>query len=410
MEQIGDFFVDTTMKCWACGVFDNLFAIISDSAALMYNQLAIFGVVIFCILFSFYIVNAVWENIKGKSSDKMFQDSLDTKSLLNKSIKPVLIKSMIALALLGMGLQVPKLISKITFEPVATVTLEFSKVIIPNDYPMVQDYQKIQLSEDGFFSPKLRDTILALIQTSITNFQVYVKIGLGIIESAFSINKLVWISSLVKHLIVFFIGLLLTYTFVRLFIKYSFCFMDIILAMALFAFFFPLSLVFFIFKDASGAPGWMKKMGGDLGSGQIKSLINAIASVAATILTYTIIMVVISGYFKGHGVDITAFENSIDTFFDFDLENSDAMQLTFAGTIVLVYVIRYISDQVKPVTKKIFETFNININTTESEKMGDNMLKLTSIIANEAKKIATTIVNPDKAKSDSGDKKEEPKK
>ena len=121
-------------------------------------------------------------------------------------------------------------------------------------------------------------------------------------------------------------------------------------------------------------------------------------------------MVVISGYFKGHGVDITAFENSIDTFFDFDLENSDAMQLTFAGTIVLVYVIRYISDQVKPVTKKIFETFNISVNTTESEKMGDNMLKLTSIIANEAKKIATTIVNPDKAKSDSGDKKEEPKK
>ena len=46
MEQIGDFFVDTTMKCWACGVFDNLFAIISDSAALMYNQLAIFGVVL----------------------------------------------------------------------------------------------------------------------------------------------------------------------------------------------------------------------------------------------------------------------------------------------------------------------------------------------------------------------------
>lgn len=403
MEQIGNFFVDTTMKCWACPIFDNLFAIISDAAGKMYKQLTVFGVIIFCILFSFFVINAIWENIKSKEPDNFFK----------KSVKPVVIKALIALSLLGMGLQVPRLISKITFEPVAAVTLEFSKVMIPSDYQTTKDYQKIDLKNDGFFTPKLRDTILDLIQTSVTNFQVYVKIGLSIMDSAFSLKSLIYIGSLVKHILVFFIGALLTYSFVRLFIKYSFCFMDIIIAMAMFAFFFPLSIIFFIFKDASGLPNWMKGLGGNFGSGQIKSLINAIVSVAAAILGYTIIMMIIRGYLNSNGVDITAFHANIETLFDFDLENSNAMQITFAGSIVLVYVIRYIANEIPKITNKILETFNLSLNDSESKAMGENMLKLTSLIASEAKQLATTIINPDKAVNDAKDakaKKEEKKK
>lgn len=400
MNAIGNFVVDNIVQCWACSVFDNLFSIISNAAAAMYEQLTYFGVIIFCILFAFYVINAVWQNIKNDSQDPFFQ----------KSVKPVLIKSLVALSLLGLGLTVPQIISKITFEPVAAVTLEFSKSMLPPDYVVSTDYTPIQLNTNGFFNPQLRDTILELIQTSITNFQVYIKMGIGIIDSAFSISALLWIGSLVKHLIICFIGLFLTYNFLRLFIKYSFCFLDIIVAMALFAFFFPLSLVFFVFKGANNVPSWMSKLGGDLGSGQIKQLINAIVSVVSTILTYTIIMMIIRGFLNSNGTDIDMLDTSYESLFNFDLENSSAMQITFAGSIVLVYVIRYIADQIPEITKKILSVFNVSQNDSLSDKTGKDVLKLTELVANNAKKLVTNIVNPDSANKDNGENKEEKKK
>ncbi|MBO7644711.1 MAG: hypothetical protein J6S57_00190 [Alphaproteobacteria bacterium] len=387
MNEIGNFAIENLGKCWACPVFDNLFSIVSNAAASMYKQLANLGIIIFCILFAFYIINVVWENIKTDTPDLSFQ----------KSVKPVVIKSLIALALLGMGLQIPRLISKITFEPVAMVTLEFSNSMIhalPSNSVVSTDYTPIQLNENGFFSPQLRDTILQLIQTSVTNFQGYIKLGINVIDSSFSISSLFWIGSLLKHMIVFFIGLILTYNFAKLFIKYSFCFLDIIIAMAMFAFFFPLSLIFFIFKGASSLPGWMGKLGGDLGSGQIKNLINAIVSVAATILTYTIIMMLISGYLDG--TDLNSFDStSYESLFDFDLENSSAMQITFAGSIVLIYIIKYIADQIPEITKKILSVFNVSENDSLSKAAGDDALQLTKLIGNGVKNLATNIINPD---------------
>lgn len=393
MQEIGNFVVENTVQCWACGVFDNLFSIVSNAAAAMYQQMTVYGIVIFCVLFTFYVINVVWQNLKEPTSD----------SLVHKSVKPVIIKSLIALSLLGLGLTVPRIISKITFEPVASITLEFAKSMLPPDYVVPANYTPIQLNNDGFFNPQLRDTILKLIQTSITNFQVYIKIGIGILDSSFSISSLLWIGSLIKHIIICFIGMLLTYNFARLFIKYSFCFLDIIIAMALFAFFFPLSLVFFIFKGASSLPGWMKSLGGDLGNGQIKQLINAIISVASTILTYTIIMMIISGFLKSNGVDINSLPTSYDSLFDFDLENSSAMQITFAGSIVLIYVIRYIADQIPDVTKKILSVFNVSPNDSMSKKAGEDLLKLTSLVTDNAKKLASAVINHESG-SAKGDK------
>ena len=310
-----------------------------------------------------------------------------------------------------MGLTIPRFISKITFEPVALVTLEFSNAMLHTTFPNVKlstDYTPIQLNDNGFFSPQLRDTILELIQTSVTNFQGYIKMGVRIMDNSFSISTLFWIGSLIKHMIICFIGLFLTYNFAKLFIRYSFCFLDIIIAMALFAFFFPLSLVFFIFKGASNLPGWIGKLGGDLGSGQIKNLINAIVSIAATILTYTIIMMIISGYLSG--TDIEAFDAATESLFDFDLENSNAMQITFAGSIVLVYVIKYIADQIPEVTKKILSAFNVSKNDELSTKAGEDLLQLTKLAINNAKMFATDIITPDSANTEKKDKKEEKKK
>ena len=385
MQELANSLIDSGAQCWACGVFDTLFAIISNTAAAAYQRLTIFSVIIFCVLLAFYILNAVWQNIKTGNDDPFFQ----------KTVKPVIIKSLIALSLLSAGLIVPRLISTITFEPVAQITLQYSKSMLPADYVIPDDYNAIQLSPDGFFNPELRDTILKLIETSVANFQVYIKIGIAIIDSAFSLKALLGFGALIRHIIVCFIGIFLTYNFVKLFVKYSFCFMDIIVAMALFAFFFPFSLIFFIFKDANNAPGWMKKLGGDLGSGQIKKLINAIVSVGATILTYTVIMLIIRGFLDSNGVSTDSIQNNAESLFDFDLENSSAMQITFAGAIVLVYVINYIADQIPNVTKKILSTFGLSQEDSLSKEMGENMWKLTTIVANKTKELAAAVINPE---------------
>ena len=387
MQELANSLIDSGVQCWACPVFDNLFAIISNTAAAAYQKLTLFSVIIFCIIFSFYVLNAVWQNMKSGFGDPMFQ----------KSLKPVLIKSLLALSLLSAGLVVPRLISTITFEPAAIITLQYSKAMLPSDYVVPEYYNAIKLSEDGFFNPALRDTILQLLETSVANFQVYIKIGIAIIDAAFSLKALLGIGALIKHLIVFYIGLFLTYNFARLFIKYAFCFLDIILAMAMFAFFFPISLVLFIFKDAADAPGWLKGLGGNLGSGQIKKLVNAIVSVASAILTYTVIMLVIRGYFDANGVNPDSIQNSTEALFNFDLENSDIMQITFVGSIVLVCVIRYIADQIPEITKKIMSVFGINQEDALSKEMGENVLALTDIIAKNAKTVIKAIANPETA-------------
>jgi len=388
MQELGNSLIENAMQCWTCPIFDRLFEIISNTAAAAYQRLTVISAVIFSMLLAFYILNAVWQNIKNGGEDPLFQ----------KTIKPVLIKSLIALSLLTAGLMVPRLISTITFEPAAEITYQFSKIMLPTDYVVPEYTNAIPLDDNGFFNPGLRDTIIKILETSVSNFQVYIKIGIGIMDAAFSISALKFgIGALVKHIIVFFIGLFLTYNFGKLFIKYSFCFMDIIVAMAMFAFFFPLSLVFFVFKDANSAPGWMKKLGGDLGSGQIKKLVNAIVSVVATILTYTIIMLVISGFLKDSGVDVNSIQNSSESLFDFNLDNSSVMEMTVAGIIVLVYVITYIADQIPNVTKKILDAFGVQQENALSKEMGENVWKLTTLVADNAKKMVKTIVNQEAA-------------
>lgn len=393
MQELANTLVDNMAQCWACPVFDTLFAIISKTAAAAYERLTLFSVIIFCVLMAFYIANVVWQNIKNGGQDSMFQ----------KNLKPVIIKSLIALSLLSAGLLVPRFISKITFEPAAYVTLEYAKTMLPPDYVIPESTDLIPLDDSGFFNPQLRDTIIKLLGTSVANFQVFIKVGIGIMDAAFSLKALLGIGNLIRHILVFYIGLFLTYYFVKFFVRYSFCFMDVIVAMAMFAFFFPFSVVFFIFKDAKDIPGWMKNMGSDLGIGQSKKLINAIISMAATILTYTIVIMIIRGFLVSNGVDSDSIQNSAEALFDFDLDNSSAMETTFAGAIVLVYVINYITNQVPEVTKKIFDAFGIKQEDSLSKEMGDNVWTLTTIAANKMKELAKTIINPDSVKKETYD-------
>ena len=385
MQELANTLIDSGVQCWTCPVFDNLFAIISNTAAAAYQRLCIFSIVIFCVLFVFYALNVVWNNIKNGGQDSLF----------DKTLRPILIKSLIALSLLSMGLVVPRFISMITFEPAAIMTLQYSKAMLPADYVIPTYENAIQLGNEGFFNPALRDTIIQILETSVAYFQVYIKIGIAIIDAAFSRGALLGIGALIKHIIICFIGIFLTYNFAKLFIKYSFCFMDIIFSMAIFAFFFPLSVVLFIFRGAKDVPAWMKNLGSNLGGGQIKKLVNAIVSVASTILTYTVIILIIRGFLDTNGIDVDSVQNSTEALFDFDLENSSAMQITFAGAIVLVYVINYIEGQIPKVTEKILSVFNVKQENGLSKEMGENVFQLTQIIANKTKELAKTVINPE---------------
>lgn len=398
MQELANSLIDSGIQCWACPVFDNLFAVVSNVAGNAYQHICFFSIAIFCVLFAFYLLNVFWQHIVKGGKDSLF----------DKTLRPVMVKSLIALSLLTLGLVVPRFISAITFEPVAIMTLQFSNAMLPADYVIPEYTNAIQLGSEGFFNPALRDTIMQILETSVANFQVYIKIGIAIIDSAFSLKALFGFGSLVKHIIVFFIGLFLTYNFVKLFIKYSFCFMDVIVAMAMFAFFFPLSVVFFVFKKAADIPSWMKSMGNSFGGGQVKQLINAIASMASTILTYTIIMLIIRGFLDSHGVDASTIHNSTESLLDFDLENSDAMQITFMGSIVLVYVINYIANQIPSITKKIMSTFGVSQSDSISKEMGENVFKLTQIVADQTKNVIKTIIDPESVTTKS-EKKDEKK-
>lgn len=388
MEHVMNNLITGGVQCWTCPIFDKLFSIISNVSGAAYQRMTLFAVVIFCVLFAFYVLNAVWQNIKSGGEDSFFQ----------KTIKPVLIKSLIALSLLSAGLLVPRLISTITFEPVASIMVEFAKSM-PQSETVIQHYTDFApLNNDTFFNNELRVTLIQLIETTVTNFQVFIRVGIDIMDAAFSLHKLLGIGALVRHIIVFFIGLFMTYKFGQLFIKYSFCFMDIIVAMAMFAFFFPLSIVFFIFKDAKDLPGWMKNMGGDLGSGQIKRLINAIVSVASNILTYTIIIAIVAGFLNPESLTTNA--ESLDALFDFDLDAPTALEITLSQIIVLFYVVNYIADQIPNVIQKIMDAFGVKQEDKLSKEMGENMWKLTNIVADNAKKFAKIIVNPDSATTD----------
>ena len=408
MLELGQSITENLGQCWACPVFDYLFTIISKCAAAAYANLAAIGFVIFLVLLAFYIVNVAWVNIKNGGKDSMFQ----------KTLKPVLIRALVGLTLLGLGIQVPRAVSIVTLEPVATLTLEFSKTILPDGGKNVMPYETTQnLGDQGFFTEDLRTTMLTLIRVSVTNFQSYVNVGLNIMNQSFSLWRLIGAGitgKLIKEIIIFFLGLFLTYNFGKLFIQYSFCFMDVIIAMAIFAFFFPLSIVFFIFQDAQDAPKWMNGFGKSLGAGQIKQLINAIVSIAASILTYTIIIAILAGFLTNQGVNIDALNDDPNFFksvFEFDLDADAAIdQISILSLVVLAFIVQYLADQVQEVTKKVLTTFGLKQEDSASKEMGKNVWALTNLAFNNAKNFTKTVITRGagtETKSSAGEKKED---
>ena len=386
MNNIVNPLIDASVQCWGCPIFDRLFQIVSNAAGIVYKQFAIFCAIIFCVLFAFFVINAVWQNIKGGVGDPWYQ----------KSIKPLVINSLVALTFLSLGVYLPRFVTTVTFEPAANIALIYTQSMLQTDNEVVNEkvtYQPEEMSDNGFYRSQLRDTIIMLMKTTITQLQSYMKLGIAVMDKAFSTSALLGIGALLKHIILFFIGLYLVYGFFKLFIRFCFYFADIIVAMTFFAFFFPLSLILVAFKGG-GAPAWISSLGKTVGTNQFKKLINAIITLAAAVLTYTVIMVIIAKFFSAPGQsadEIMAMITSGEVFAA-DLSSDNLVGLTLVGCIILVYVLNFIYAQIPKVTSMVLDTFGVSEEKQLSEQLANDAMKLTTNVINTAKEIGKTIV------------------
>lgn len=397
MNGVMNSLVDTSVQCWGCPVFDRLFQIVSNAAAAVYDQFVIFCAILFCVLFAFYVVNAVWKNMRGGVTDPFYQ----------KSLKPVIINSLVSLAFLSMGIFLPRFITTVTFEPVANITLIYTHSMLQTDIDTVNEkvtYVPTDMSDDGFFRPELRDSIIMLMKTTITQFQSYMKLGIAVMDKAFSLDALLGIGSLIKHIILFFIGLYLFYGFFKLFVRFCFYFADIIVAMTFFAFFFPLSLILVAFKGADNVPNWISGLGKKFGTGEFKNLINAIIALAAAVLTYTVIMAIIAKFFAAPGQSASDIMELITSgnIFASDLSDDNLAAMTIGGCVILVYVLNFIYGQIPQVTSMVLDSFGVSAKNDLSEQLANDAMKLTTNIVDTAKKIGTTILNGGDKKDDKG--------
>ena len=94
--------------------------------------------------------------------------------------------------------------------------------------------------------------------------------------------------------------------------------------------------------------------------------------------------------------------------FTADLSGDNMATFTLVGTIVLLYVLNYISGQIPNVKKMILAAFGATEQNELSEQMANDAEKLVGLVTNSIKSVGNKIINPDK-KAES-DKKGEDKK
>lgn len=380
--------VDKGVQCWGCAVFDRLFMIVSSAAGLVYDHFSKICIILFCILFTVFVLNAIWKNIKGGVSDPW----------LTKSVQKVLLSAMIALTVMGMGVAFPRFVTTVIFEPVADITLVYSQSMINSTDEIVNEkvtYEPIELSQDGFYRPELRDKIIMLMKTTVTQFQSYIKLGIALMDGAFSWSALLGIGALLKHIILFFIGMYISWGFIKIFFRYCCYFADVIISMALFAFFFPLSLATVAFKGAEHVPEWIGKMGNSVGVTQVKNLINSIVTLASVIITYTVMMVILAKFFSDPDGSVNGLMDAIlsGQIYEDDLNTDNLEAMTLIGCIALVYVLNYILEQIPQITKMIMSAFGVEEKSDNSEQFAKDIMTLTKNAIDIAVTTGKTIVS-----------------
>ena len=400
MNGILNNFVDKVAQCWGCEVFDNLFRVVSNAGAAVYNKVANICFVLFAVLFVFFVIWAVWKHINPKKTET-------GDPFYMKSVVRVVINSLFALTLLGIGVGFPRFITRVTFEPVADVTLIYSQSMLQTTPKQVDErvhYQPKPMKDDGLFRPELRNTIISLMKTTVTMFQSYMKLGIAVMDGAFSWAHIHNVGDIFRHIIMFFVGLYLFYGFFKLFIKFCFYFVDVIVHMAMFAFLFPIGLMMMSFRGGD-MPDWMSSLGKGLGTDQLKKLISAIITLASAVITYMVILAIISRYFSDSGTNTNELMDAIlsGKVFESDLSDENLASITLIGAIILVYVLNYIYKQIPNVSKMVLGTFGATDGENKlSEQMANDAEKLVGLVTSGIKSVGNTIIN-------GGEKKDEKK-
>ena len=394
MTDLGEAFIDNSLQCWSCPIFDRLFHIVSQAAAVAYDDFVRICMVLFCVIFAFYVFGAVWKNMTEGFKDGWF----------DKSLRPIFINSLFALAFLGMGAMLPRFITTITFEPVAAVTQTYATAMLKQKDAIIEQqvpYTSVQVSEDnGIFRPELKESIINIAKVTITQFQMYMKMGVAMLDAALSWSMFLGIGAFIKHIILALIGLYLFIEFFKMFFKFLCYFADVIIAMAMFAFFFPLSLVTAAFKEASDIPSWLswiKTLGKGVGVEQIKNLVGSIISLGAAVITYTVILVIITRFFADPDGNVNHFDDlmrSITTgeIFETDLNKSGMNDLTITSIVVLVYVLSFIYNNIPKITEMILKMFDVSADKNEAgEGFGKDLLKTSKGFWDKGKNLVKTI-------------------
>ncbi len=399
MDGMAISLTEEVVQCWGCAVFDRLFQIISVTGSEIYSHFTHICVIIFALLFTIFTFNAILKNFQ-----EGFKDPFMKESFLK-----VFVRAVFALTLLSAGTVVPKVISNVIFEPVAAVTLEYSQAMINTTEEVVEEkvsYTPTNMIHDGIYSQDLRDKIIMLMETTITQFQSYIKLGIAIMDYGFSWSAFLGISIFFKHLVLFFMGFYLAWGFVKLFFKYCCYFADVIIAMAFFAFFFPLSMVMAVFKDVKAAPKWFGNIGKTVGVAQLKNLINAIVTLGSVILTYTIIIVIIAKFFTAADTSVADLMTAITSgeVHEEDINADAVYSLTLASFVVLIYVLNFVFDQIPQITKMVLSTFGVQENSTHSEQFAKDMGELAQLAYGNAVKVGSIIVRKGEKKDDKENK------
>ena len=173
MNNVANNFIENIAQCWGCDVFDNLFRVVSNAGAVVYTKVSNICFAIFAVLFVFYVVWAVWKTLNPKKPDV-------SDKLYTKTVGRVVINSLFALTLLGLGIAVPRFVTRLTFEPVATITLVYTESILKTTPEFVAEHVKSaplkEIPDTGFYRPELRTTIIDIMKTTIVLFQSYMKL------------------------------------------------------------------------------------------------------------------------------------------------------------------------------------------------------------------------------------------
>ena len=125
------------------------------------------------------------------------------------------------------------------------------------------------------------------------------------------------------------------------------------------------------------------------------SVLSCVVALAACVMTYTVMLIILARFFTDTDVSSADFMNKIlsGDVFEANISDENMAALTLVSATALVYVLNFIFSQIPQVTKMILGAFNVSEEKQMSEQLADDAINLTKNIANTAIKVGKTIVS-----------------